>query len=356
MAWPIGPRTLLTSTGTEYGLAGPTTTALLTAGLRESFTEPLRPGTNPTICQAFHIRRLPYSCPARWGSIAITQLLDGTSRLPDYHWGRPGNTMAQTEAACAKLPLEGRGSAAVHYTTCANVVMGLLASAEPASNQPGSHWMPFGFGPSGQKHSAAAFERRLAGRLYDGTHSSTLALDYDLSGRHSSHNYSDYYAAYTSPAHLYFYDNLLFSGRYMSIRSNTDAELASRGISAPPDPGIDRVHWADAWKTGYLFGSPVTYTTGSLYNFQTANLRFPTAGITVIVMSNTATTRRARHRRARGRLCPRLALGKAGRHRHRPTTADLIGTFRRPQRAADLFTVAYVMEEGYLSGTIQSIC
>ena len=95
--------------------------------------------------------------------------------------------------------------------------------------------------------------RRLGWQLFDGLHSSRLALDYTLSGSHQAYTYNDYYAAYTTAQDLYTYDDILFSGRFMS-RALTRAEVTPRGIAAPPDPGISHVEWADGWKTGYLFG------------------------------------------------------------------------------------------------------
>jgi hypothetical protein len=126
---------------------------------------------------------------------------------------------------------------------------------------------------------------------------------------------------------MYRYDNLLFSSRFMPAAA-TRRELSPRGIAAPPDLGIDDVQWAEGWKTGYLLGSRVVYTAGSLYSYQTANLRFPRAGVTVIVMANTASTdalSTAEHAAAfvlPGRQARAAAVAP-------PTIASLIGTYRR---------------------------
>ena len=333
---PNGPNT-------EYGLADATTTALLTGDIRELFLGVLGSKHDASICQGFRIKVLSYPCPARWEHhVMITQLLDGTTRLPEYHWGRPGNTIAQTEAACASMPLERRSPHTVHYTTCANVVMGLFGPAALNTTQEGGSWLPFGLGPNGDRHYSIAFERRMAGQFFDGLRSPKLALDYDRAGNHSSHTYNDYYAAYTSAPHLYFYDNLLFSGRYMNVRANTKLELRSRGIAAPSDPGINGTQWADAWKTGYLFGSRLEYTAGNLYNYQTANLRFPRPGVTVIVMGNTASTEGlniAEHAAAFVLPGHPARLATTGPM----TTRDLLGTYYRKTRPGDYRAVNYAV-------------
>ena len=132
-------------------------------------------------------------------------------------------------------------------------------------------------------------KRQLAFRLHDRTHSARLALDYDSSGKHVRHEYDDYFVTYSTASDLYKYDNLIFSGTYM-LPPQTRALLSPRGIAAPPDPGIKNIQWADGWKTGDLFGSPIEYTYGSLYNYRTVNLRFTRTGVTVIVMSNSSET------------------------------------------------------------------
>ena len=280
--------------------------------------------------------------------MTIFNLINGTSRLPNVRWGHQGNTLAQTQAACASLPLEPQNTSPVQYTSCADVLMGLLDPGVQTAAVDGS-WLPTGLlkpvkcsfvgQPNPHYLPPCMIQHYVKGKpilvsqLYDGFHSSKLALDYDWSGNHASHTYSDYFSTYSTASHLYAYDNRLFTGHYMSP-AYTRAELSARGIAAPPDPGINRVQWADGWKTGYLFGSRVVYTAGNLYNYQTANLRFPHAGVTVIVMGNTASTDAlnvAEHAAAFVLPGKEAGLAAVGA----PTSTDLLGAYRRQIRPAD---------------------
>jgi transcriptional regulator with XRE-family HTH domain len=343
---------------TEYGLADATTTALLTADTMQ-VAQPAEvydwiPNIHATFCGDNSGLFLVTGCPPKWRKITIAELVDGSSRLPNYHWGRNGESLAQTEAACMKLPLEGRSSPPAHYTTCANIVMALLDPGV-VTPVPAGSWMPTGLIPSARGsrrligHPAlVARVPRLAHQLFDGLQSPRLALDYDRSGRHVTHEYNDYFATYSTARDLFTYDNLLFGGRYMPP-ANTRAELSPRRISAPPAPGINHVEWARGWKTGLLFGARVVYTAGSLYNFQTANLRFPQTGVTVIVLSNSASTdalNTAEHAAAfvlPGEAARQAATGPS-------TIADLLGTYRRTARPADYPAVGYALSQAFSDG------
>ena len=176
--------------------------------------------------------------------------------------------------------------------------------------------------------------RFLAHELYDGPDQpKDLALDYTASGTHRLASYADYYAAYTSAKHLYAYDHLLFSGHLMSV-ANTRRLTTSRGITAPPDQGIDDPQWADGWKVGKLFGQSVVYTAGNLNDYQTANLWFPRLNTSVVVMANTASTDAlniAEHAAAfvlPGHEAQSAAVGA-------PSTRDLVGVYIRRWTSAD---------------------
>jgi serine/threonine protein kinase/transcriptional regulator with XRE-family HTH domain len=336
---------------TEYGLADSTTTALMTADTLQA-TQPMGPA--PGELSAGGVCAPPYAsfitnCPRTWRRITITQLVTGTSRLPTYRWGRRGDTVAQSLAACESMPLETQIVSKPGFTTCGNIVMALLDPAV-ASHTPAGSWLPTGIIPGGRHKIPwdGVNSKRLAWQLYDGAQSRRLALDYDFSGRHRDHAYNDYYAAYSTPGNLYSYDNMLFSGRYMSP-AHTQSELISSGAATGPDPGIHRVQWADGWKTGFLFDSRVVYTAGSLYSFQTANLRFPKYGVTVIVMGNTATTdalNTAEHAAAFVLPGKQASLAATAP----PTTAGLLGTYRRHTRAGDRVPILVATVNDYMDG------
>ena len=84
---------------TEYGLANATTTALLTADVLQGTQADLGvdPGNLPgaitslssTICEPAIFQVYSASpCPAKWESITVADLVDGTSRLPSYRQGQ----------------------------------------------------------------------------------------------------------------------------------------------------------------------------------------------------------------------------------------------------------------------------
>ncbi len=250
-----------------------------------------------------YLRLFPRGCPAKWGkkltstqatelanggvpqgisSVSLGRLIRGTSLLPNYRWQHPGATLAKTEAACGSLPLQ-TDPKRVQYTSCATLVMGLFS-------------LPTGFIPNGKNtfgnynlENVIMPKRQLAQQLQDNMHSHRLAVDYDSSDHVVGHDYDAYYVLQSTARKLYRYDNLVFSGTYM-LPPQTHALLNPRGIPAPPDPGIHNVQWADGWKTGTLFGSHIDYTYGNMYDYKTVNLRFRQSGLTVIVMSNTAST------------------------------------------------------------------
>ena len=181
---PNGPQT-------QYGLANATTTALLTAVPLQG-TWPRLPCCripDSRICGPSNRTALVIACPAKWRRITVSDLVRGTSRLPNYRWGRPGNSVAQTEAACASLPLGRRSPPSIAYTSCANVVMALLAP-DVTSSTPGNSWVPTGLIPlkgHSQKSAWGGHVRRLGWQLFDGLRSRWLALDYSLSGSHQAH-------------------------------------------------------------------------------------------------------------------------------------------------------------------------
>ena len=353
---------------TEYGLADATTTSLLTAFVLQGipagqYSAPVLDLSPANIKRSLSSRQLcrPVTvsfvgpttllggaCPKVWRGITLAQLVSGTSRLPEYRWGRPGNGIEQTERACWSMPLGQSSPRHVNYTTCGNAIMGVVGP-DVNADSPWGTWLPTGLIPLRGASLSDAFASkpydgaRLGWQLFDGLHSARLALDYDSSGNHVAHEYNDYFAAYTSAPNLYRYDNRLFSGRFMPAPL-TKLELSARHIPAPSDPGINAVKWAEGWKVGYLFGSLVEYTAGSLYSYQTANLRFPKAGVTVIVMANSASTDAldAAEHAAAFILPGRRALAAATL----PTAATLFGTYRRQVRTADAKSIVL----SYLTG------
>jgi tRNA A-37 threonylcarbamoyl transferase component Bud32 len=340
----------------EYGLADTTTTALLAADTLEA----TQPNTHATLCSQGASIFAGYGCPAKWQNVTVADLVSGASRLPNYQTGRknelnalPGDspgwladTIERTEAGCMSLPLEGRNFPPVHYTSCANLVMALL--------DPGmwSDWIPPEWHPSGARSHPllVALLPRLVHLLIPDSPSRDQALDYDsqgVTGVIGSETDAQAFEGYSSAPHLYTADSLLFSNR-KAPTALMRLVLAPRGIAAPPDPGINHVQWTDGWKTGYLFGSRVVYTAGSLHNFQTANLRFPNAGVTVIIMTNSASSdalSAAEHAAAfvlPGRQARLAATGP-------PTVADLMGTYRRQVLPRDAAAVGHAWDQGFFN-------
>ena len=297
---------------TEYGLANATTTALLTADALQG-TQAVS-GIDPanglgsthlteSICDQSAVSNMIFgtstnllakgTCPAKWKGITLDDLIDGTSGLPSYHVGQSGRNDLQTQALCESHPL-GRRRAAVDYSSCNNLILGLAAPTiyKPNQGSLSEVWLPTGIIPGGSGPIAFTGNHSdfLAHELYDGPQQPPqLAVDYTAGGKHLAGSYDDYYAAYTSARDLYTYDRLLFSGRLMSP-ANTRRLISARGIAAPPDPGIGNAQWAEGWKVGELFGQKVIYTAGNLNDYETANLWFPKLDTAVVVLANRAST------------------------------------------------------------------
>jgi hypothetical protein len=170
-----------------------------------------------------------------------------------------------------------------------------------------------------------ATNRQLAWQLSDGAPPAELARGYNGQRTVPVSTYNDYYEAYSTAANLSAYDNFLFSGALMS-RSNTRDMIEPRPIAAPPDHGIAHPLWAYGWKTARLFGQDVVYTSGSLYGYRTANLRFPADDVTVIVMTNNV--------RNNALALAVHAAGLEVPHYSEPLSA-LFGTYQRPTRPGD---------------------
>lgn len=110
--------------------------------------------------------------------------------------------------------------------------------------------------------------------------------------------------------------------------------LTPRNPVIPPDPDVTNLRWGDYWRIGSLFGQRVAYTVGDAANFLTVNMRFPAAGVTVIVLSNN------RQNDAVGIALHAAALLFGQRlappppiQTHAP--AALVGTYRRTFQNAD---------------------
>jgi CubicO group peptidase (beta-lactamase class C family)/transcriptional regulator with XRE-family HTH domain/tRNA A-37 threonylcarbamoyl transferase component Bud32 len=215
-------------------------------------------------------------CPPAWKLITIRSLVAGTSRLPDYYWGRPGNTVSQSLVGCQDQPLDPPSLGPVEYQVCTNLVAALLV--EKVDNNP---WgVDSIFQLAGMQNS---------GQLSDSIRSPVRAVDYLGSAPNSNTTYNDYVVAYTTAADEYSFDNALFGGKILSPRYLNDI-LAPRAPVVPAIPGIAHQEWGDYWESGDLFGHRVDFTYAEINRFLSVNMRFPGTGLTVILLSNTSGT------------------------------------------------------------------
>jgi hypothetical protein len=207
-------------------------------------------------------------------------LLDGTANIPGGNgWGTPGNSTQQTLRNCQTAPLDGKPGSLMDYngyTDCVEVVMGFILQAvgHSAWNQTGVFNSP-GMRGSGQLTNAI----RQTGR----------AVDYQAGLPSPNVTYDDFFAAYSTAPDVYAFDNDLFGGALLS-KADIRRVFAPRAPLLWPDRYVSNARWGYMWRIAKLFGKTVIYTLDGLNDFQTVNMRFPSEGVTVIVLSNNQST------------------------------------------------------------------
>jgi CubicO group peptidase (beta-lactamase class C family) len=214
-------------------------------------------------------------CPAAWQPITVHMLLDGTAQIPNYDWGVPGHTTAQSLRALQAQPLDGTPGAAVDYQNGDTLVE--AAIIERVTRVPWARFLQHTiFGPAGMTHS---------GRLTDALVSPARAQDYSGATADPNGVYNDFYAADATAPDVYAYDNALFGGKLLAGPTLTTLVTPRAAVSAPPT-GIAMAHYGDYWAIGQVVQHRVIYTIKPLKSFWTANLRFPADGVTLVVISN----------------------------------------------------------------------
>ncbi|PYE50990.1 serine hydrolase domain-containing protein [Deinococcus yavapaiensis] len=216
------------------------------------------------------------SCPAAWQPITVGMVIDGTAGLPGWGWDQEGHSVADSLAGCQSTGLAFRPSpTAVDYRNCTVVVLGTIF--EKVTGKPWATVMREAiFTPAGMTHS---------GRMTDAMLPPARARDYAGSTANPVGHYNDYFQVVSTLEDVYAYDNALFGGKILSSRS-LKRLVTPRASVSEPDAGITEEGRAAQWKVGKIAGHQVIFTTGNTYHFTAANLRFPTDGVTVIVMSN----------------------------------------------------------------------
>jgi CubicO group peptidase (beta-lactamase class C family)/transcriptional regulator with XRE-family HTH domain len=284
---------------------------------------------------------LPH-CPPTWRSITVRGVLDGTASLPDYYWGWPGHTTQQSIAGCQALPLGGllgRPGGTISYWGCSTLVLGTLieAAGQPWDMQVGAF-----------VYRAASMQN--SGRLTDAVAAGGIARDYMGTTVNTNTTYNDFFEIYATAHDVYAYDNALFDGRLLS-RADMTTLLTPRAALGLADRGINDSGVGYLWQLGTAFGHRVIYTNAQLQDFHTVNMRFPDAGVTVVVISNDARNNGedvAIHLAAQV-FGQRVAPLPANRT---PQPAALVGQYRRIFQAADAIAAHDPNQKAWAGGTI----
>jgi CubicO group peptidase (beta-lactamase class C family) len=210
----------------------------------------------------------------------VRRVLNGTAGLPDYNWGLPGQPTQWSLARCQAMPL-GDPSAlpgsAISYGGCAILVLGAII--EQVSQEA---WEGFLFNGN---LSAAGLTN--TSRLTDALAADVVARAYDGAELDASATYDDFYEAYTTVRDIYAYDNALFAGKLLSPPYLTT--LFAPRITTAQDPGIPGIATRGIgylWQIGTALGRRVVYTAAANRAFSIVNMRFPDAGMTIVVISN----------------------------------------------------------------------
>jgi CubicO group peptidase (beta-lactamase class C family) len=215
-----------------------------------------------------HICTYVPGCPAGWQPITVHMVLEGTSQIPNYDWGQPGHTTAQSVRALEAEQLDGTPGSSVDYQNGDVLVLGTII--EKVS---GEHWAAFLqhaiFGPAGMTHS---------GRVTRALVPPVRAQDYSGDTADDKASFDDYFQAYGTASDVYAYDEALFGGRLVSRA--TLARLFGPGVAAGD------LHSGFTWQTGRVAGHQAVYTSKGTMSFSATNMRFPREGVTVVVASN----------------------------------------------------------------------
>jgi CubicO group peptidase (beta-lactamase class C family) len=258
----------------------------------------------------------------------VHRVVDGSANLPQYSWGWAGYTTQQSLAGCQAMPLGGlfgQSGTTISYWSCSTLVLGTLLEA---FNPPWDSYIDAAvFKPAGMTSS---------GRVTDAVAVRTLAHDYDGATRDPNMVYNDYFEVSATAHDVYAYDNALFAGRLLSRASMTRLLTPRRALDLT-DWGIAKPGVGYLWRMGRAFGHRVIYTIGESMDrkaFSTVNMRFPDAGVTVVILSNEAqddVEAIALHTAA-------VVFGRPLPPRPGPLPtgpAALVGTYRRTFREAD---------------------
>jgi CubicO group peptidase (beta-lactamase class C family) len=214
-------------------------------------------------------------CPAAWAPITVHMVLDGTSHLPNYDWGKPGHTTAQSIHALQIEPLSGKPGAGIDYENGDTLVLGAII--EKVSGLPWATFIQEAIlGPAGMTHS---------GRVTDVLIPPARAQDYSGQTANPSIAYNDFFETYATVPDVYAFDEALFGGKLISKHDLATLLIGRAPIVSTP-PGITEARYGYNWAIGRLFQHRVIYTEGRTNSFQTANLRFPQDGVTIVVISN----------------------------------------------------------------------
>jgi len=106
-------------------------------------------------------------------------------------------------------------------------------------------------------------------------------------GTDLDHNtvYSDSFEAYATAHDIYAYDNALFAGRLLSP-PYLATFFTPRASIGQTDPGITSRGTGYLWQIGTALGRRVIYTNSVWDSFSTLNMRFPDAGVTIVICGN----------------------------------------------------------------------
>lgn len=221
------------------------------------------------------ICRYVAACPAAWTPITIHMLLDGTANLPNVNWERAGATLAQSLAQLKGQQLDGIPGSRIDYQNAENLVEGTII--ETVTKEPWAAFLQQAiFTPAGTRNS---------GRVTDALLPPARAQDYSGAGADPIVGYNDYYAAYATAPDVYAYDTALFGGTLVSSTALSRL-FTPRTAITPGDPGVSDLRIGYKWRIGQVAGHRAIYTNDTMYSFSAINMRFPSEGVTIVVISN----------------------------------------------------------------------
>ncbi len=229
------------------------------------------------------------NCPASWQPIVIRHLLTNTSGILNYtelpgSWDKDIESYPSAELVNSfrDTPLQFNPGERFAYSNSGFYLLGVII--EKASGKRYADFvrdnifMPIGMKNSGYDDSRTLVPNRASGYNWRGksfinAHYQNMATPYSAGG------------LYSTTEDLLLWDQALYTDKMVSLKSLDEMFSPFREVESAPDEWKGYAY-AYGWGVGKMFEKQVTHHDGGISGFSSDITRFPSEGVTLIVLSN----------------------------------------------------------------------